>query len=282
MPRCLIVNADDFGLTAGVSRGILEAHRRGILTSTTFMVNFPWAPDMAPMLREAPDLGVGVHLNITTGSPVLPPERVPSLTGPDGRFRKSLAHLLFRVDRSELLAEWSAQAGRAIGLLAPLGRRPTHLDTHKYLQVYPGYAEVLLRVARTYKIPAVRCLHPGPEVRTAGLGPPWLPVKPLVNYLSARQVRTLRQGGLRMPDSAMAGDFDLQALLAKIDRVGDGLTEIICHPGQVDDQLAALTSLRGQRQVELAALTAPEARAAVIGRGIQLVSFAHLGSQGQE
>ncbi|HLN62643.1 MAG TPA: ChbG/HpnK family deacetylase, partial [Symbiobacteriaceae bacterium] len=131
MARCLIVNADDFGLSESVSRGIIAAHRQGILTSTTFMTNFPWAPEMAPMLAEAPSLGVGVHLNLTTGEPVLAPEQVPTLVDGRGRFVKSMLHLLTRVEMSQVRAEWSAQVEKGIQLL---GRLPTHLDTHRYLQ----------------------------------------------------------------------------------------------------------------------------------------------------
>ena len=99
--RGLIVNADDFGLSPGVSRGILRAHWEGIVTSTTFMVNFPWAAEMAGLLRRAPRLGVGLHLNLTTGAPVLPPAEVPSLVGPDGRFGRSLVRLIDRMRPAE-------------------------------------------------------------------------------------------------------------------------------------------------------------------------------------
>lgn len=269
--RGLIVNADDFGLSPGVSRGILRAHREGIVTSTTFMVNFPWAAEMAELLRGAPRLGVGLHLNLTTGAPVLPPSQVPSLVGPDGRFRRSLLRLLRRLRPAEAEREWSAQVERFVALL---GRLPTHLDTHRYLQAYPPLCGVMLRVARRYGVPAVRVLPP--DVFPAGTFPRWSPAGLLLGASLRRTTAMVRQSGLAAPDRTMAGDFDLPVLLARLDRVGEGVTEIVAHPGEVDDQLRQLSSLLGRREVELAALTAPAARERVEARGIRLMHFGDL------
>lgn len=268
MRRRLIVNADDFGLTAGVSRGILRAHREGILTSTTFMVNFPWAPEMAPLLAEAPTLGVGLHLNLTTGAPVLPPEQVPSLVGPGGQFQRNLFRLLRRLRPAEAEREWTAQAERFVCLV---GRTPTHLDTHRYLQAYPPLCRAMLAVARRFGIRAVRILPP--EFLPPGTFARWNPAGIAVGAALRRSAALTRRSGLFTADQTLAGDFDLTGLLARLDRVGDGVTELVSHPGEVDDQLRAISSLQDQRRVELAALTAPEARQRVVERGIELVHF---------
>lgn len=269
--RRLIINADDFGLSPGVSRGILRAYREGILTSTTFMVNFPWAGEMAGWLRDAPGLGVGLHLNLTTGAPVLPPSEVPSLVGPDGRFGRSLLRLLRRLQPAEAEAEWSAQVARFAALV---GRLPTHLDTHRYLQAWPPLCGAMLRVARRYGVRAVRVLPP--DVFPPGTFPRWSPAGPLLGAALRRTTAMIRQSGLAAPDRTMAGDFDLPGLLARLDRVEDGVTELVTHPGEVDDLLRGLSSLQAQREVELAALTAPEARQRVEARGIRLIHFGDL------
>ncbi|MFZ5827705.1 MAG: carbohydrate deacetylase [Bacillota bacterium] len=272
MGRYLIVNADDFGLTPGVSDGILRAHREGILTSTTFMVNFPWAGEMAGLLREAPDLGVGIHLNLTTGAPVLPPERVPSLVTRAGAFVRSVWRALARIQPEEARAEWMAQVEKGVKLL---GRTPTHLDTHRFLQAYPPLCEAMLEVARQFGIKAVRILYP--EFVPRGEFRRWSPAGFIVDRSLRRSAMLTRESGLSHPDQTLAGDFDLTGLLERLDRVEEGVNELISHPGQADDQLAALTSLREQREVELAALTAPEARQRIEARSIQLIHFGHFG-----
>lgn len=274
--RYLIINADDFGLTESVSRGIIKAHREGILTSTTFMVNFPWAEQVAPLLREAPDLGVGVHLNLTTGAPLLPPDQVPSLVNVDGRFSKALLHLLFRVDMAQARREWSAQVERAIALL---GRRPTHLDTHRYLQGYPPFAEAMLAVAQEYGIPAARCLYP--DLAAQGQIGRWSPRGLLMERYLRRSSALTEGSGLGCPGATIAGDFSLDGLMRRLQRVGEGVTEIVTHPGIVDDELRALSSLVEQRELELAALTAPEARRKVDELGITLISFGYLDPAGK-
>lgn len=273
MPRSLIVNADDFGLSEGVSRGIIKAHRRGILTSTSFMVNFPWAEEMAPLLEKTPELGVGIHLNLTTGTPVLPLDEVPTLVGPDGQFSKSLIHLFSRVDLAQVQCEWSAQVAKGIRLL---GRRPTHLDTHRYLQSLPGFAEAMVAVARAHGVPAVRCLHPGPGLAISQMYGTWNPTRLLVERYMCKSAALITQSGLASPQATLAGDFDLPLLLRRLELVGDGVTEMVTHPGIVDDRLRTLSSLQEHREVELDALTSPEVRQKVTALGIRLITFGNL------
>lgn len=273
MARYLIVNADDFGLSEAVSRGILAAHRSGILTSTTFMVNFPWAADMAPLLQDAPELGVGVHLNLTTGRPLLPAEQVSTLVTRAGAFQKSLFHLIARADMAQVRAEWGAQVEKGIELL---GRSPTHLDTHRYIQGHPGFAAVMIDLARTYNIPAVRCLYAGPGMALSQMYPPWNPTRLLVERYLRRSAELIHHSGLRCPGEILAGDFDHPRLLRLLETVDEGVTELVSHPGYVDDRLRSLSSMQEHRETELAALTSAAAREAVQRLGLTLVSFRHL------
>lgn len=277
MPRLLIVNADDFGLTEGVSRGILRAHRDGLVTSTTFMTNFPWAPQMAPLLAEAPALGVGIHLNLTTGRPLLPASQVPTLVTKEGAFSKALTHLVTRVDPGEVEQEWAAQIERGIELL---GRLPTHLDTHRYLQGYPAFAEVVVRLAQRYGIPAVRNLYPGRQMRPAGRLGAFNPANWVVDRYIQRSSQAVLDSGLHCPQEILVGDFDRERLLGRLTGLHDCVTELVCHPGIVDETLRAITSLVEQREVELGALTDPRVLALVAEQGIQLINFGDLGGQG--
>ncbi len=127
--KVLIVNADDFGLTAGVSRGILEAHTNGIVTSTTLLVNRAIPPAQVEELKDSA-LGVGVHLNLTLGTPVADPKRVPSLVDAEGRFVRDAREAAARAKADEARIELGTQIDvfRRI-----MGRFPTHLDTHHHV-----------------------------------------------------------------------------------------------------------------------------------------------------
>ena len=128
----LIVNADDFGLTDGVTFGILSAIERGIVTSTTMMVNMPGTQTAAEIARKAPALAIGLHINISLGNPLT---RCESLTE-NGKFQKpSVIGTDDRYREEELYSEMRAQYSRFLELT---GRRPTHIDSHLYVhQKFP-------------------------------------------------------------------------------------------------------------------------------------------------
>lgn len=251
MPAFLIVNADDFNLTGGVTRGILEAHRHGIVTSTTVMVNLPGLAQSRDLAREAPRLGLGVHLNLTIGSPVLPPGQLPSLVDGDGRFVRDRARAAETGDPSEIRAEWTAQAAR---FAAVFGRRPTHLDTHHHLHRHPRLLEVALDLAADLGIP-LRALTPE----------------------MARRIR-----GRRLPavDRAV-GDVGPEAywqparLIEFLRGLPPGVTELMCHPGYADGALS-VSSYRAQREVELRALCDPRVQEALAAAGVRSIPYGDL------
>ena len=164
--RALIVNADDFGISEGVNRGVAEACERGILTSATLMVNMPAFEDALRVARGLPNLGLGVHLNLTSGVPVLPPQRVHGLVGPKGRFLPMGTLLrgltLGRVPLTQAEAELSAQIEKAL----EAGVAVTHLDSHHHVHVHPALHGLVVRLARRYGIKAVRSTV---ELRAGGL-----------------------------------------------------------------------------------------------------------------
>lgn len=273
--KYLIVNADDFGLSQGVDEGILRSHREGILTSTTFMVNFPWAAESARRLGEAPGLGVGLHLNLTVGIPVAPREQVPSLVGSDGTFRKDFFHLRWNVRPAEVRVEWESQLRRFLELC---GRKPTHLDSHHHVHLYPEFARIAIGLAREYGIPAVRIIRP----RDLPWSDAWLNPNPreLIYSRYARlSSRLIEESGLLHCDAAIdiGEDPDPRRLIQLLRDLKPGVTELYCHPGYVDEKLASLTSRVAPRPREVALLTDPEVAGAIQEMGIRLVTFEHLG-----
>lgn len=270
MPRRLIVNADDFGLTPAVSEGILKAHRDGILTSTTFMVNWPWSRDCAALLPGAPDLGVGLHLNLTAGTPISPPAAVPSLVGRDGRFVKNLWRLIYRVSPREVRREWEAQIRRFVEYV---GRPPTHLDSHHHVHSLPHLAPVALQLAQEYGIQRIRVVRPAdlPPARPRDWPSHWI-----FRRILARSAHLLAQSGLKGPDRLYLADFNRERLLNWIRETPPGVTELVCHPGYIDATLRRVSGRLAPRQQELDDLTAPEVRAAVQEAGVQLCHYGDL------
>lgn len=275
MASSLIVNADDYGRTPGVATGIREAHRRGIVTSTTAMMNMPGVEDA---LREAqaqcPRLGLGVHLVLTSGRPLLPAAQVPSLTvGGDLFLRpEALVQRLPALEYGEVLAEWRAQVERFVGVT---GKAPDHLDVHHHVAYWTALLfRAMLELAREQ-----RCAIRLPTGVEADAVDPELPPD-LVQPIAQWGRPLLDEFGPRHPehiDTSFYGTgATLDVLLGILDRLAPGTTELMCHPGYADAELLGGSSYNRQRQGELAILTDARTLARVQERGIELISFAGL------
>jgi predicted glycoside hydrolase/deacetylase ChbG (UPF0249 family) len=274
MTTRLIINSDDYGRTPEVSRGIRESHLRGVVTSTTCMMNIPTtAADIAIALQETPRLGLGVHLVLTAEKPVLPRERVVTLTDEKGGFLKLavLIERLGRLDIGEVKAEWTAQIE---AFQRATGRKPTHLDSHHHSSYFsPDLFRAMLELARKYEC-GIRLPVVYGSDEMAGL-PPQV-IGPIREHAPA----LLKEFDPARPDAFYASFYDQlatkQELLRIIHEIPEGTFEIMCHPGYVDRTLVEATSYAGQRRSELDILTDPSIREAVKARGIRLISFAEL------
>jgi predicted glycoside hydrolase/deacetylase ChbG (UPF0249 family) len=273
--RLLIVNADDYGLTEGVCRAILRGHREGIVTSTSALVIGPAFERCAPWLADAPDLGVGVHLALVgEDPPLLSAAEIPTLVDKDGRLPLSWRRFLPRVaarriDPADVEREMTAQYERALDA----GIRPTHLDTHQHLHLWPAVGEVLTRLAVRWGVPAVRV--------TRSLGR--APVGRAVNALGGRDARRANAGGLVAPQVFagfdQGGTHATESLVATIDALGAtgaATAEIGLHPGEHGDADLDRYQWGYRWGDELDALVSAEAREAVARNGFSLVTFAAL------
>jgi predicted glycoside hydrolase/deacetylase ChbG (UPF0249 family) len=245
--RTLIVNADDFGLTRGVSAGILAAHRLGIVTSTTVLVTSD--VDRA-QLAEARDtgLGLGLHMNLTLGRPLT---RGRSLVDGTGAFIRDARRAAAGAQTREVRAEAEAQIARFEKLV---GRPPTHIDTHHHVGLYTPVRDVVLDVARALGV-AVRSQDAAARTRA-------------------------RSAGLRTTDhffgeSGPDAYWSAARTFAHLRALPPGVSEFMCHPGRFDDDLGYSRYGR-QREVEMTGLGTPAARAAAAALGIQLRHFGNL------
>lgn len=284
MPRStrhLVVNADDFGISRGVNRGIVEAHRAGLVTSASLMANLPAAEDALTRASICPDLGLGLHLTLTAGRPLCPPENVPTLVDADGRFfvlGTLLARLsLGNVHPDDLRRELTAQVEWALRR----GIRPDHVDSHHHVHVHPRVAPIVIALAREHRVGWVRCpVEGGPSPSVLALPPKDAARTVAISTFGAFTRVLVRRAGLRTTRHfrgiGMGMGFGEDSLLATLEALPPGLTELMTHPGHPDEELARLTVFAEGRDRELSALTSPAARDVLRRRRIRLTSFAWL------
>ena len=286
--RRLIINADDFGLTNGVNRAILEAHRDGIVTSTTLMANSAAFDDAVRLAKTRPVLGIGCHVLLVDGSPLSDGSSISTLLqrvdGSALRFRENLgafitSALLRRIDSQQIEAEVAAQIRRLQSADIPL----THIDTHKHTHMFPIVLQPVLRAARKCGVRAIRNpfspslfifsrlkRRPGLWKRSVQLS--------VLQSLSNNFRTSVRDAGLVTPDGTLGiletGWLDQELLLSTIETMPEGTWELVCHPGYNDSDLDSVkTRLRESRVEELKILTSPATRDALAKREIALISY---------
>lgn len=261
----LIVNADDFGLTAGVNRAVAELHSAGVLTSTTLMARAGATKAAIDLSMATPSLGVGCHVVLVDGEPVLPPEKIPSLVDKKtGLFPVTLSAFLARLFTGRIAAEeLEAEAAAQISLLKSKGLHLTHIDTHKHTHMFPAVLRPVLRAARAAEIRAVRNpFEPAWAVRaSAGAGWARCTQVSILRRLQSHCLRIIAEHGFATTDGTIAvvGTGTLNATMVRslLSAVPDGVWELVTHPGYNDADLARVrTRLRASRDIEREALHA--------------------------
>jgi chitin disaccharide deacetylase len=290
----LIVNADDFGLTVGVTQGILDAHRYGIVMSATLMANGAALGFAVSASHRAPSLGVGVHLNLSEGTPVSSRWTIPTLVDREGRLHLTPGRLLEgilsgRVHLDEVETELRAQISKVVRN----GISPTHLDGHKHVHVLPHVANIVIRLAREAGVPSVRCPMEEPPgllniVRAGKDGGVSIFKQHLVGRLVSAFARRFRQklaeAGLHCPESfyglTCTGFLKTELIRSLLGRLPEGTSELMCHPGYPDASLAVTgTRLLAEREMEVFTLCSPVIKKLAATLGIQLVNYQALGGR---
>lgn len=256
--RRLFVNADDFGLTDGVSSGILEAMAAGVVGASTAMVCAPGAMERITRLGPAIAGRLGLHLQLTGGRPCLPPEEIPSLVVmPEGLFpRKKTA--VVDVDPDDVRREWRAQLAR----FRESGLEPSHIDSHHHIHKRPEVFPIFLELARELGVPA--------------------------RAVSDAMRRELAQAGVPHADLCVTRFYGEQvnsaAFLSLVDAAfaalgGEGTVEVMVHPGRCDAVLASISTYSDGREMELRALSEPGLADILAARGIELDPAAFFSSR---
>jgi chitin disaccharide deacetylase len=264
--RFLIVTADDFGLDSAVNEAVCQAAQSGVLTAASLMVAAPAADEAVRLAHSLPCLRVGLHLVLTEGWSVLGPRAIPDLLGPDGRFTDRMIFDSIRYCgsariRRQLRAEIRAQ----FEAFSRTGLKLDHVNAHKHFHVHPGILRDILSIGREFGLTALR-----------------VPDEPLwfsgrlrrTNYLSGALLgpwlsimrHQIQKSGVACNDSvfgmACTGNLDEPTMLAILDRLPPGVTEIYLHPARTSGPITpAMAQYR--HADELAALLSPRVRAAV-------------------
>ena len=263
----LILNADDFGLTAGVNRSIIELHRAGVLTSATLMARAAATDEAIQMALATPTLGVGCHVVLVDGLPVLSPQEIPHLAVPsNGRFRPSLIGFLNWLSRdsdrrwpfhARAIREIEAETAAQIALLQSRGLRLTHIDTHKHTHMFPAVLRPVLRAARAAGIRAVRNpFEPSWSLRaTLGASLIRKAEVSLLRLLEPAFRRIVAEEGFTTTDGALGvlatGSLDAATVASLLGNLPAGTWELVTHPGYNDADLArAHTRLLASREIE--------------------------------
>ena len=288
----LVVNADDYGLTAGVNRAIEEAHLAGFVTSTTVIVAGEMAGEVSELHRTCEAISIGLHVNLTLGRPTTDPSRVPTLVGSDGRFhsRASLAKLLLR--RQVASQDISLEAAAQIEALDRLGVTPTHWDTHQHVAELPPIARAIGAAARSAGI--LRARTPRVWIVNGSDGPfvarwRWRTAHPrrVAGDASRAIARNVVSRDFLTPDFRAAANLVVapEATYAErweilLSNLPAGTCEITTHPGHVDDRLRELTPrLTTERTTDLEVAMSARTKVSLRDARVILIPFAQVGSR---
>jgi chitin disaccharide deacetylase len=282
--RRLIVNADDFGYTSGVNHAIVEAHTRGVVTSSTLMANGTSFAEAVQLAKTIPALSVGCHVVLTDGDPVLAVGQLPSITSA-AHFRDGMVEFAARaiaggMDADQITAEATAQ----IRKIQSAGIAVSHIDTHKHTHLFPKILRPLLRAAADCGVRAVR--NPfGPRLPLRSshlLTRPSLWTRHvqvrILGAFAGKFREAVDREGFATPDGTLGivvtGVLDETLFYAIARSIPEGTWEFVCHPGYNDADLqTAKTRLRESRETELRVLTLPAAREVLAQQRIELISY---------
>ena len=278
----LVVNADDYGLTEGVSRAILDAVGAGVVTSTSIIALGGGFASSARWLADTPSVGVGAHLAaVGEDPPLLSASEIPTLVDRRGKLWLSWRQFLpraaaRRIDPDDLRREFTAQMEAITGT----GLVVDHLDTHQNLHLWPSVRDVVMDVGDAAGVRVVRV------TRSTARGPVGVVVRRLASDLERRA----NAAGWQYPTASTgldeAGGLDTASMVAAIGSLkaqlpgGVGSAELATHPGRLTDAERAHYRWEYAWEQELEALCSPQVRAAVDLHGFILGTFADLAAAG--
>jgi len=258
--RRLIVNADDFGRSSSINHAVIRAHREGILTTASLMVNEPAFEEAVALAREDPKLGVGLHLTLLCGHSALPFEKIPGLVNPNREFSNSPARVGFRYFfnrdlREQLRAEIHAQFQKFHDTSLPMD----HVNGHLHLHLHPTVFNILIEDAAQLGINCLRLTY-DPfwlNLRLARGHFPYRALHAAIYFCLSRRARPfLVQRGIRHTKTVFGllqnARVDESYITALLPHLPPGDSELYSHPSldEFKNEFEALISSRVRAQIE--------------------------------
>jgi chitin disaccharide deacetylase len=288
-PAYLVVNADDFGMTEGTNRAIIDAHQKGIVTSTSLLANGQSFDHAVELAKANPTLGVGVHLTLSEGRPIDDMARmivfVPGVEAghfPLGNSPYVKALLTNKLPHKNIMREFKSQ----ILKITRTGIKPTHIDGHKYIHLLPRIADIVAEVADVYGIPFVRLPRPADSIGSMLGKPTRVPGMLALAGMSALAYPLVKRAERRIANRFVGfsdtGRLTLDKLRSLLRKPRAGITEVVCHPAYRSAQLQSLLSkgyewIEGYNfEEETAAVTSADLRRELEAAGWKLVNFGQI------
>jgi len=282
----LIVNADGFGFTFGINKGIFESVADGIVTSTSCVVNFQAIEEVGKLASEFKPISIGIHFNLSVGSPVCKPKEIPSLINEKGEFHGAHFSSLImkgKIVEEEMLKELRAQAK----LLKSQGVRISHWDGHQNKHLYPLFFRCGMTVAEEFGIEAIRT-HRRYLFSSESKNRTWDLVKYYISHpkqiathiYARRNTKMAEKSGFKAADRLITPAYldrskksNLETWVAIMKRLPEGTNEIYCHPGYPDDTLRKYAVYVDERLEEVTIMKSAEVKKAARENGVTLISF---------
>ncbi len=287
----VIINADDFGLSKSINKGIIKAHQEGILTSTSLIVNMPDSEKAIEEIENYPNLGIGLHLNLIRGKPVSPIKDIPSLINKNGYFLQNIPLFLFKIVIGEIkINEVEIELRNQMKKFKRSGLTPTHIDSESHLHLIPSIFNIVVKLAKENDVRFLRFFNPNfknffNKDLFIALFKKYYRNEKILTFLCLFN-KTKCKKYFNCVDYTLGvkrtGHMFKETYENIFNNLKDGTAEIICHPGEIDAEcLKTLSEIGIQniietREMELKALLDPRLKELGNKLNLKFVSFKDL------
>jgi len=284
----LITNSDDFGLTNSITDAIVVTHLNGIMTSATMMANMQGFEYAVKMAKEVPNLGIGIHFNLTEGKPLTEISKIPDLIDAQGNFKSNAVQRKNLLFGKHKLAQIELELKNQLENLLDNQIKPTHFDSHHHITGVPLAFKASAKIAKSYNINKARItdidfiytsFYGGSKITKLKQDLKNAPKA----FVHKRNKKLLRSQGFLTPDIKLLPnrvlpilEDPIQQFIRTLSTLKPGVTEISFHPGYLNSDPNDSIKTAELRIRDLKIANAPEVRQYIKENNIQLINFKNI------